>query len=211
MIPWWEVKWVDYLCTELLVDFWISHDCWNIQGTSPLTPSSRLASWPLLANSARPWTSSKVPWLAVVLTQYGRLSTSLDLKWWEWRTHRVRAVVAQPDEVWLLDTRVASSPSSCCLQPSSSLSSFATCALTEKTKDMAWNLSEPWKITNLGASLGVFECFFQRRRYGIALAALGMLATLSCGLTIDGFGPISDNAGGIAATRWKSRDRGKAR
>ena len=31
--------------------------------------------------------------------------------------------------------------------------------------------------------------------YGIALAALGMLATLSCGLTIDGFGPISDNAG----------------
>jgi len=34
--------------------------------------------------------------------------------------------------------------------------------------------------------------------YGIALAALGMLATLSCGLTIDGFGPISDNAGGIA-------------
>ena len=37
-------------------------------------------------------------------------------------------------------------------------------------------------------------------RYGIALAALGMLATLSCGLTIDGFGPISDNAGGIADT-----------
>lgn len=28
-----------------------------------------------------------------------------------------------------------------------------------------------------------------------------MLATLSCGLTIDGFGPISDNAGGIAAAR----------
>lgn len=25
-----------------------------------------------------------------------------------------------------------------------------------------------------------------------------MLATLACGLTIDGFGPISDNAGGIA-------------
>jgi len=34
--------------------------------------------------------------------------------------------------------------------------------------------------------------------YGIALAALGMLSTLACGLTIDGFGPISDNAGGIA-------------
>jgi inorganic pyrophosphatase len=34
--------------------------------------------------------------------------------------------------------------------------------------------------------------------YGVALAALGMLSTLACGLTIDGFGPISDNAGGIA-------------
>merc|ERR1719389_151341 len=34
--------------------------------------------------------------------------------------------------------------------------------------------------------------------YGIALAALGMLSTLATGLTIDGFGPICDNAGGIA-------------
>jgi inorganic pyrophosphatase len=34
--------------------------------------------------------------------------------------------------------------------------------------------------------------------YGVAMAALGILSTLSIGLTIDAFGPISDNAGGIA-------------
>jgi len=34
--------------------------------------------------------------------------------------------------------------------------------------------------------------------YGISLAALGMLSTLTVGLAIDGFGPISDNAGGLA-------------
>lgn len=34
--------------------------------------------------------------------------------------------------------------------------------------------------------------------YGVALAALGMLANLPLCLAIDGYGPISDNAGGIA-------------
>jgi len=34
--------------------------------------------------------------------------------------------------------------------------------------------------------------------FGVALAALGMLGTLTMGLTIDAYGPISDNAGGIA-------------
>eukprot|EP00928_Gymnodinium_smaydae_P029662 TRINITY_DN2227_c0_g1_i2.p1 TRINITY_DN2227_c0_g1~~TRINITY_DN2227_c0_g1_i2.p1 ORF type:complete len:789 (+),score=193.65 TRINITY_DN2227_c0_g1_i2:85-2451(+) len=44
----------------------------------------------------------------------------------------------------------------------------------------------------------IFVSFALLDLYGIALAALGMLSTLACGLTIDGFGPIADNAGGIA-------------
>merc|ERR1711988_604073 len=34
--------------------------------------------------------------------------------------------------------------------------------------------------------------------YGVALAALGMLGTLSTCLSIDVYGPIADNAGGLA-------------
>merc|ERR1719197_996925 len=44
----------------------------------------------------------------------------------------------------------------------------------------------------------IYTSFLLLDLYGIALAALGMLSTLATGLTIDGFGPISDNAGGIA-------------
>jgi Na+/H+-translocating membrane pyrophosphatase len=34
--------------------------------------------------------------------------------------------------------------------------------------------------------------------YGVALGALGMLSNLPLSLAIDGYGPISDNAGGIS-------------
>ena len=49
-------------------------------------------------------------------------------------------------------------------------------------------------------ALAVTVCisFKLASQYGVAMAALGMLSTLAIGLTIDGYGPISDNAGGIA-------------
>ncbi len=42
--------------------------------------------------------------------------------------------------------------------------------------------------------------------YGIALATLGMISNLSMALSIDGYGPISDNAGGIAEMSELSKD-----
>jgi H+-translocating diphosphatase len=47
-------------------------------------------------------------------------------------------------------------------------------------------------------SLTVLVTFKWAAMYGVALAALGMLGCLPVCLTIDGYGPISDNAGGIA-------------
>jgi len=47
-------------------------------------------------------------------------------------------------------------------------------------------------------ALTVFASFYLCGLYGVSLAALGMLSSLSIGLTIDAYGPITDNAGGIA-------------
>lgn len=47
-------------------------------------------------------------------------------------------------------------------------------------------------------SITIFISFTFAGMFGIALAALGMLGCLPIALAIDGYGPISDNAGGIA-------------
>jgi len=64
----------------------------------------------------------------------------------------------------------------------------------------------------LGLALGYMSCvipiacitatigyaFFVAGMYGVGLSALGMLGSLPVALSVDGYGPISDNAGGIA-------------
>jgi inorganic pyrophosphatase len=47
-------------------------------------------------------------------------------------------------------------------------------------------------------SITIYTSYRMCGLYGYALAALGILSTMCVGLTIDAYGPISDNAGGFA-------------
>lgn len=53
-------------------------------------------------------------------------------------------------------------------------------------------------IPVLCVAITIYISFTFAGMYGIALAALGMLGCLPIALAIDGYGPIADNAGGIA-------------
>mmetsp|Transcript_7344 Transcript_7344/g.25273 ORF Transcript_7344/g.25273 Transcript_7344/m.25273 type:complete len:774 (-) Transcript_7344:683-3004(-) len=50
----------------------------------------------------------------------------------------------------------------------------------------------------IALSVTIYFSYAASGMYGIACSALGMLGTLATGLAIDAYGPISDNAGGIA-------------
>ena len=50
----------------------------------------------------------------------------------------------------------------------------------------------------LAIGLAIYIPWMLAGMYGVAIASLGMLGTLAIALTIDAYGPVSDNAGGIA-------------
>ncbi len=53
-------------------------------------------------------------------------------------------------------------------------------------------------IPVIALSITVYLGFHLAGMYGIAMSAIGMISTIAIGLTIDAYGPVSDNAGGIA-------------
>jgi H(+)-translocating pyrophosphatase len=77
----------------------------------------------------------------------------------------------------------------------------ADASKTGAATNIIYGLSLGYKssvIPTLAIALVVYVAWSVAHMYGIAMAAIGMISTIAIGLTIDAYGPVSDNAGGIA-------------
>src|SRR5690606_6495597 len=72
---------------------------------------------------------------------------------------------------------------------------------TAATTNVSYGLRLGFKstvLTDIAIAIAIFVSWELGGMYGVAIGSLGMLGTLAIALTIDAYGPVSDNAGGIA-------------
>merc|ERR1712127_319484 len=78
---------------------------------------------------------------------------------------------------------------------------LADCCKTGAATNMIYGIALGYKsaiIPVLVLAVVIYGSFAIADMYGVSLAAIGFLSNLATGLTIDVYGPVCDNAGGIA-------------